>query len=314
MESYFKTKSLFQLIFKWKWHILIIMVVAGAIGIFVSSPMVMQPKFKSSAVLYPANVFPFSEESETEQMLEIMQSLDTRDKVFTAFNLAEHYKIDTNNPHYKTILNRAFESNVTFQKTPNEAVKITVLDVDPIIASNIVDSLIVFYSKKLRQMGHQKSSEVVVIHKNEMVKKTHEIDSLTEVVDHYRIEYNMLDNKSQIEIYSEAIKDGKNLKEARSILNSWKEMGSDYRKTDSLLWYAMTDYHLSKKAFEEAIMHSEKHLTYAHVVTHPFPADKKTWPVRWLIVLLSIAGAFFSSVLVIAIIESRKAKNDNIAE
>jgi capsule polysaccharide export protein KpsE/RkpR len=309
METYFRTKSLFQLIFKWKWHLLVLIVIAGTAGIFVSSPMIMQPKFKSSAILYPANIFPFSEESETEQMLEILQSFDIRNQIFKSFNLAEHYEIDTSQAYYYTTLNKKFESNVSFQKTPNEAVQIVVMDSDPLIACQIVDSIISFYSLKLREMQREKSKEVVIIQQNQIAKRQYEIDSLTDVIDNYRNTYGLLDYKSQVKVYSEAIQNGKNLQEARNILENWQELGSDYRKTDSLLWYAMTDFHVTKKALEEAKMHVEKNLTYAHVITHPYPADKKSWPVRWLIVLFSVVGAFFGGVVVIALIESAKTKN-----
>jgi uncharacterized protein involved in exopolysaccharide biosynthesis len=312
METYFRTKSLFSLIFKWKWHLLAIVVLAAVAGVLVSSPMVMEPKFKSNAVLYPANIFPFSEESETEQMLEILQSMDIRDRVFNAFNLAEHYEIDTSHPYYLTMLNKKFESNVSFQKTPNEAVQITVMDTDPEIASNIVDSIITYFSDKLRNLQRQKSSEVIIIQRNQMNIRQAEIDSLTKIIDSFRTEFGLLDYKSQVKVYTEAIKEGKNLNESREILDSWKEMGSEYRKTDSLLWFAMKDYHLEKKSFDDATKHYEKDLTYAHVITKPFPADKKSWPVRWLIVLFSVLGAFFGGVLVISIIESQKQKNNTL--
>jgi uncharacterized protein involved in exopolysaccharide biosynthesis len=312
METYFRTKSLFSLIFKWKWHLLAIVVLAAVAGVLVSSPMVMEPKFKSNAVLYPANIFPFSEESETEQMLEILQSMDIRDRVFNAFNLAEHYEIDTSHPYYLTMLNKKFESNVSFQKTPNEAVQITVMDTDPEIASNIVDSIITYFSDKLRNLQRQKSSEVIIIQRNQMNRRQAEIDSLTKIIDSFRTEFGLLDYKSQVKVYTEAIKEGKNLNESREILDSWKEMGSEYRKTDSLLWFAMKDYHLEKKSFDDATKHYEKDLTYAHVITKPFPADKKSWPVRWLIVLFSVLGAFFGGVLVISIIESQKQKNNTL--
>ncbi|NLA24746.1 MAG: hypothetical protein GX879_07245, partial [Bacteroidales bacterium] len=82
MEQHFRTKKLFDLSIKWKWHLLIIALVAAALGALISSPIIIKPKFKSFAVVYPANVYPFSEESETEQMLEVIQSLDIRYRVY----------------------------------------------------------------------------------------------------------------------------------------------------------------------------------------------------------------------------------------
>ena len=47
-------------------------------------------------------------------------------------------------------------------------------------------------------------------------------------------------------------------------------------------------------------------LTYSNIVTEPFPADKKAFPVRWVVVALSGLGAFLLSIVIIFIIENRK--------
>jgi uncharacterized protein involved in exopolysaccharide biosynthesis len=50
----------------------------------------------------------------------------------------------------------------------------------------------------------------------------------------------------------------------------------------------------------------EKDITYAHIVEHPFPADKKSYPVRWLIVTLSTFSAVFLALLVFLVLDYRK--------
>jgi len=62
----------------------------------------------------------------------------------------------------------------------------------------------------------------------------------------------------------------------------------------------------AKNIYENAERDSKKIQTYAHVVSKPFPADKKTYPVRWLIVLISVLGAFFAGVIIISVIEGSK--------
>ncbi|HOY38979.1 MAG: hypothetical protein KBB11_01630 [Bacteroidales bacterium] len=311
MEQYFRTKKLFEISLKYKWHLLTIAVVAAAVGVIVSSPWVIKPKYKSFAVVYPANVSPFSEESETEQLLEVIQSLDIRFRVCETFQLGEHYGISKNNPHFQTLLNKEFENNVTFQKTPNEAVQITALDTDAQLASDIVDSILSFYSQKMLTMIRSKSKEIVLIKQGQMNRKEKEIDSLTNIINEYRQKNNLLDYKTQVKVYSEAVSGGKSLEEARKMLDNWKQLGSEYMKTDSTLWFAITDFHRLKKDYDEAFMHSIKELTFTHIITHPFPADKKSYPIRWLFVLFSVIGSLFASFLIIAIIEGRKEKTKN---
>ncbi len=314
MEQYFRTQKLFELSLKWKWHLIIVAVAAAAIGVFVSSPLVIKPKYKSYAVAYPANISTFSEESETEQMLEVIKSLDIRFRIFEAFDLAKHYDINTEHPYYLTMLNKKFESNVSFQKTPNEAVEIVVMDTDPQVASDMVDSILSFYTQKMLQMLHSKAFEILMIKELSMQRKQKEIDSLTNTINEYRQKNNLLDYKTQVKVYSEAASSGKSLDEARKVLDSWKELGADYQRTDSTLWFAIRDFHSLKQDFDEAYMHSTKEVTFAHVITHPYPADKKSYPVRWLFVLFSVLGALFAAVLGIAIIESRREKRKHGAE
>jgi uncharacterized protein involved in exopolysaccharide biosynthesis len=50
----------------------------------------------------------------------------------------------------------------------------------------------------------------------------------------------------------------------------------------------------------------EKDITYAHIVEHPVPADKKSYPVRWLIVAFSVISALFLAFLVLLILDYRQ--------
>ena len=84
----FNNLSLIQLIIKWKWHILIITVVAALCGAIFSSSRFITPLYKSEAILYPANVFPYSEESETEQMLQIINSQSIADSIIEKYDLS----------------------------------------------------------------------------------------------------------------------------------------------------------------------------------------------------------------------------------
>ncbi len=306
METYFKTKSIFSLLLKWKWHLIVLVVVAGALGSLFSSSWFIKPKFKSSATVYPANIVVFSDESETEQMLELIQSTDIKFKVIESFELFDHYEISKDDNNYIAKVIKAFDGNVSFQKTPNEAIVITAVDEDPEIASDMVDSIISFYNLMVLELNIKKSQEIVKIYGREVTKKSHEVDSLGDVLKTLRTEYGLLDMSTQVEKYTEAIYMGKSLDEARDVLGNWKEFGAEYHKVDSLFFYAISDLHVNKTIYEKATRDAHKVQTYAHVISKPFPADKKTSPVRWLIVLFSVIGAFLAGTIVIALIEGAK--------
>src|SRR6218665_349821 len=96
MQEY--TQSAFyyiRLLLRWKIQFIVITVVAVVAAAVFSSEWFIKPRYKSSATVYPANVVPFSEESTTEQILQIFQSGHIRDAVIRKFDLAKHYGVDT---------------------------------------------------------------------------------------------------------------------------------------------------------------------------------------------------------------------------
>lgn len=306
MESYFKTKSIFGLILKWKWHLIILILAAAGLAALFSSPMFIKPKYQSSATLFPANIAPVSDESESEQMLEYLESNDIKFRVIDAFNLWEHYNVPKDNSNSKWKILKIYNSNINIRKTPNEAIIITATDTDPQIASDIVDSIIKYYNDLVLQVNIEKSKEIVSIYKREYEKKQREVDSLGELLKKFRTEYGLLDMTAQVEKYTEAVYLGRSLDEAREVLGNWKNFGAEYQKTDSLFYYAIKDLYKNKNIYESSLRDASKFQTYAHVVSKPYPADRKSYPIRWLIVLMSMLGAFVAGVIVIAIIEAYK--------
>ena len=146
-NNYFNNLSLVQLILKWKWHIIIITVLAAICGAIFSSSMFITPLYKSVAVAYPANISPYSDESETEQMLEIINSRSIMDSIIEKYDLWTDYKIDRNYKFAKTYMINEYRSKIKISKTPYEAVSVTVMDKDPFVACDIAKDILNFYDQ-----------------------------------------------------------------------------------------------------------------------------------------------------------------------
>jgi uncharacterized protein involved in exopolysaccharide biosynthesis len=67
-----------------------------------------------------------------------------------------------------------------------------------------------------------------------------------------------------------------------------------------------TTYVDVKLDYEQNLRFFNSDLTYSNIVTEPYPADKKSYPVRWVIVALCGLGAFLITILTLFIIENRK--------
>ncbi|NQU87350.1 MAG: hypothetical protein HQ541_16475, partial [Mariniphaga sp.] len=83
MKDFFNNQRILDIIWKRKFHFIAIGIIAILLSAVFSSPTFIAPKYKSSARIYPTNnIFTFSDESETEQMLEIVNSADIKIKIF----------------------------------------------------------------------------------------------------------------------------------------------------------------------------------------------------------------------------------------
>ncbi|REJ84451.1 MAG: hypothetical protein DWQ44_09425 [Bacteroidetes bacterium] len=311
-NSFFNSIEIVKELIRWRKHLIIVGLIALVASAILSSPFFIKPKYKSYALVYPSNLMAYSDESATEQMLQLAQSSDIRNWIIDAFDLYNHYEIDTvNNPHFRSKAIKMYEENVNIRKTEFESMEITVLDTDPLIASRMVDSLIRYFDIKTRKMQAEKSHEVMVIAQNQLMNKKREMDSMETILKDYRLRYGILEYKSQSKEatrgYLRALSsgNGRAISESQSLMNSLKEKGGEFNSLSEHLWRIRGDYNDLKMIYENAERDVYKNLTYANVVTRPQPADKKSYPVRWLIVVISVGSALFVSFLTILIFKSK---------
>lgn len=314
MDNFFDNQRIFQMIWRRKFHFIIVGTIAVLLSAIFSGPAFIKPKFKSTARIYPSNIWVMSEESETEQMLEILNSRDIKLKMFDAFDLDQVYKISRDDPHYLTYMFDIYNKNVNTGKTKFETVEISVMDHNPHRACNMCDSIIHFYNKKVREMHKAKDWEMVKISRKALKKKYAELDTLTERLTGMRKEYGILDFKSQVERvtegYMNALASGRTstsaAQEIKELYNNLAEKGTEARLLEDRFDFIVNAIDSLTTQHELYLNEYEKDITYSHVVEYPVPADKKSYPVRWLIVAFTTVSAVFLALLVFLVLDYRK--------
>lgn len=314
MESQFYQINLLQLLLKWKYHLGVIVLIAALLAIVFSGPAFITPKYKSYAVVYPSNIAPYSDENETEQMLQIFQSKDITDSIIEKYSLPEHYGIDRDYKYFYTTMMWEYSQNVKISKTPNEAVSIEVLDSDPQIACDMVNSMIDFYNMKVRLLHEEKFAEVVAMYERALMKKQAFLDSLNARMTYLSSEYGLMDYESQSEQvtkgYLKTI-DGSgashvNDKEVGKLKENIESRGGEMLILQYLIESETEKYSDLKDDYEMAYMDFDRKYTYTNVLTKPYPADKKAYPIRWLILVVSVLASFLIAFVVILILENYK--------
>lgn len=314
MSDFFDNQQIFQIIRKRFIHFVIIGIAAIVLAAVFSSPMFITPKFKSTARIYPSNLGEMSEESYTEQMLEIIRSVDIKLRMFDAFHLDEVYKINKMDPKFKTSMLGIYNKNVSTTKTEFETVEVSVLDKDPVRAANMCDSLIHFYNEKVREMHSAKQWELVKVVEDDIAKRTAERDSIRQLLDRFRIQYNVFDIVAQEpEItrgYMRALTDGSgniaNKKEIGRIYENLMEKGAEIHIMERRFESLVQAINELRSAHDKSLSEAQKKITYAHIVQKPLIADEKATPVRWVIVALSLASALFMALLIFVFLDSKK--------
>jgi hypothetical protein len=310
MEEYFNSKNIITLVIKWKYQLIVIAVAAVLLSAFFSGPIFITPLFKSYAVMYPSNVSPYSTENETEQMIQIMQSRDIRDSVIKKFDLPKHYGIDPNYEFYTSTMLWEWSQKVKINKTPYEAVTIEVYDKDPKIASAIVESMIEFYNLKVRSLHKEKFYEVILNFKAIWEMKRKDLDSLKQMAENLGTQYGLLDFPNQTKEVMRAYlgAGGFNKKEAERLKKNLEEKGGEMMLLDHLMKSESESYSTYKLDFDRAVQNYNRNYTYVNLLNKPFPADKKAYPIRWIIMIISTVAALLIAVLVIGVIDHRKMK------
>ena len=304
MDNNFNNLSLVQLVYKWKWHIIVITLVAALCGAIFSSSKFITPLYKSEAIAYPANITPYSDESETEQMLQIINSQSIIDSIIEKYDLWTDYKIDRNYQFAKTYLMLEYHDKIKISKTPYEAVSIVVSDKDPVVACNIAKDILYYYDQKVSKMHRDKLGEVVVMYERQLSEKQHNIDSLKQRLSEIGTSYGVTDVPNQSREVTRSYLNGSG--KASNLKDNIEQYGAEVLDLHTKIAAEGNTYVAIKCDYEKELRFFNSNLTYSNIVTEPYPADKKTYPVRWVIVALSGLGALLLTILVLFIIENRK--------
>jgi len=326
-----ESSNLILFVYKWRKPLIIISLSAAVLSAIFSAPIFIKPKYKASVVLFPAttnsiaqailieksantkDVLEFGKEEEAEQMLQILHSDQIRNKVIEKFNLIEHYDIDQKSAFKRTNLYREYESNITFRRTEYMSVVIEVLDENPQMAAdmaNEIATLVDSVKNRVQQERAMKSLYIVEKQYRDMEQRVFRMeDSLRALrrlgVHDYEVQVAVLNEQ-----YSQALIGNKPAlaKEIEGQLALLAEYGGAYTSVRDQLKFMYEDFNDLKMRYEEARVDAEFNLPHKFIVNNAFAAEKKSYPIRWLIVVVSTFGAFVLSLLTIITVSTlRKA-------
>ncbi len=313
MDTFFSNIKLIQIVIKWKWHLIIVAIAAALVSLLVSSPFIMKPRFKSSAIIYPSNILPYSDESQTEQMLQWMKSNDVRDSVIKKFDLAKHYGISPDEKYFASILDGIYNKNVNISKTQYESIEVSVVDVDPAMARDMVNAILLYSDSKIRNTHQTKYLEVFKSVERLLKAKQAEMDSVKKLYRDLALTYGIFDVGGQSqEITRGELRtvdgggSGINSKDVTRLKQSMLDKSAELLYLGNRISHTATEYSEIMVRYEAAKFDIDKKFTYVNVVTPPVVADKKSYPKRLFVLFYFVAGSLLFSLLVIVLLEQSR--------
>jgi uncharacterized protein involved in exopolysaccharide biosynthesis len=308
--------------FLWKYKKIII--VLGILAAIVSSvvSLMIEEKFKSTVTIYPTKasavfyseiitenqeVGRFGEEAEAEQMLQILESSKIREKVVTKFNLMKHYEIDTSSEYKYYDLSETYAELISFDRNNKGAVRIIVLDksidTSVLIASYISD---LFDSTK-NDIIHERALFDYNIKKANLKSLQNEMATLQDSIS--TLTSQGVVTEDAYEGLTLAMVNAKDQK-TKDLYLKKMEMTEKY---GGLLNTLITEAGLLASRVSTMSFLTDQAETSAYQnISHQFRIEdatvpiKKSYPVRWLIVVISTFTTIFMAIVLLLFYEKVK--------
>lgn len=308
--------SLFFLLYRWRKKIIIISFIAAVIAAIAS--LFITNKYKSEVILFPTmnlstgkallneynDFLEIGEEEELEHMMQILQSNDIFNRVVDKFDLINHYDIDTTNELYFVDLMKEYNGNVTSEITKYSSIKISVLDTDPQIAAdmaNEIASLIDTVMNNLQRNMAKQGYESLIRDRDFILSQIKVLEDSIAIIRAFGIN----DYESQSEVLNEqwAAAKIKNNHEAANAIQKKLEVlskyGGQYTALRDDLVHSRGRLNYVLKKLNEHKVTAQEQLEHKFIVNAAVPDFKKSYPIRWLIV---VTTAFSTSLFMIVLL------------
>lgn len=327
----YQSTNLIAFLYKWRKPLLLMPLAAGIIAAIFSSPAFITPKYQSSVIVFPSttnsvskallpqtgyadqDILEFGAEEQAEQLLQILNSDEIRDSIVVKYDLMKHYDIDQESPYKLTELRETFSDNVEFRRTEFMSVEISVLDVNPDTAALIANDISALLDRVKTRIQRERAYVGLQIVKGAYEQVKSEAKQLEAGLKALRLK-GVHDYESQAAVYSEQlamaiVERGPNdsrVHELENKLDTLAKYGGRYVDMRDELQLLKEEEIKVKTKLDQAKVDYNQNLPATFKVNSAYPAEKKTYPIRSLIVLISMIGTFVATMVIILSVTAYK--------
>jgi len=329
----FESTDLILYIWKRKNPLTLITLAAAIISTLVS--LAITPMFKSTVVLFPASESPvsksllqtnyqdrigmlgFGAEEQLERILQVLHSDEIRGRIIEQFSLMEHYEIDPLKQYPKTKLFEEYASNIKFKRTEYNSIVIEVRDKDPQMAADLANGIASLVDNTMNQMKQDRAMKAFELVEKEYNSAKYRVKELNDSISYYN-RMGIVAHENQIErlteAYGRAVIEGKT-----SAVRNIEEKIAELQKYAAPFMYYSTLWENESERLRdltakyiEAKTETELTLSYIFILDKAYRAEKKSYPKKSIIVMVSTFATFLLAVILIMFFESflRKIRSE----
>jgi len=326
--SGFRFESTNLLLYMWnrKKPLIVVSSIAFVASVIIS--LTITPKYRSTVIFFPSSstsiskalisttgggpardILQFGEEEETERLLQVLYSDEIRERLVEKYNLFEHYQIDPDSRYKYTTLYGKMKENISFRKTEYMSIRIDVLDTDPGVAADIANEIASLLDSTMNRIQKRRAREAYEIVEQEYFLLKNEIGALEDSLKTLgQLGVFNVEAQSQglVELYLDAVSRG-NRSQAERLekqINVLAEHGGTYLFLTEFLENESARLSLLKEKYVEAKVDAEQNLSHTFIVNKGQEAEKKAYPKRSVIVIISTFSAFLFTLIVLVSIDS----------
>ncbi len=319
-------KSIGLLLFIYRHRVPLLSIILTAFIVSLVVSLLITPRYRSSVILYPAgftsmsrsllgpasvrgDIMTFGLEADTERLLQVLHSDAIREKMIEKYDLLQHYGISESSRFPYTALNSKFKNNVRFRKTEYMAIEIEVLDTDPVIAAAMANDIAGHLDSVMNKMLNERAYLSLNIVEEEYNKLMREVALLQDSLTRIR-ELGVIDYESQSEVlnnaYSTAIlnRDTESINFFRERLRILSIYGGTYVSLRDNLVYLNDKLYELQSAYDETRVNAEKMMPYKFTIDEAREAEKKAYPQRLMIIVVSTISTFLLALFILLLFDA----------
>ena len=304
-------------------------IIVGVVSLIISTgvSLIIEERFESNVILFAAtqssigdaffeeskqgDLLAYGETEDAERLLQLFNSNQVRSQIITNHNLYSHYDIDLQELGARTLLQKEYNSNVGADLTRFGSIRIHVLDKDPNVARDIANDMVFLVDSLASALRNNRAKNAFKLAEASYNQALLEIEMAENELSQLYF-YGIYDFEAQVQgltgEYGRAVAEN-NMKGAvilKDDLQRISNLANKYNKQTNFLETAYDQLAILKKRFDLLKVDAFTQLPSSLVVDFAEASDKKFYPIRWLIVLVSVLSTLAMTLILLLIFDSLK--------